>query len=182
MIDLELLQERLRALPASPGVYLMRDATGEVIYVGKAVRLRDRVRSYFTSSASHTPKTRDLVHHIADFDVPKLQGALDTDIALLDEMARLVQPIGPQEDNKLQQLFAMMTKGHTRSDRRHLPGDLIHGKVLIFTQYADTAHYLYDNLKHLGRIRAVESDTQDRGRIILRFAPKANHYQLLIIR
>ena len=109
---------------------------------------------------------------ITDFEVPKLQAALDTDIALLDEMARLVEPIGPQEDNKLQQLMAMMT------GRRTLPGDLVHGKVLIFTQYADTAHYLYDNLRHLGRIRAVESDTKDRGRVILRFAPKANNYQL----
>jgi len=109
---------------------------------------------------------------ISDFDVPRLRDALDSDIALLDEMARLVEPIGPQEDNKLQQLVAMMT------GRRTLPGDLLHGKVLIFTQYADTAHYLYDNLKHLGRIRAVESDTTDRGRVILRFAPQANNYQL----
>jgi hypothetical protein len=109
---------------------------------------------------------------IADFDVPRLRDALDTDIALLDEMVRLVEPIGPEEDNKLQQLVAMMTGSRT------LPGDLLHGKVLIFTQYADTAHYLYDNLKHLGRIRAVESDTTDRGRVILRFAPKANNYQL----
>ncbi|MBC8262855.1 MAG: hypothetical protein H8E47_01860 [Anaerolineales bacterium] len=109
---------------------------------------------------------------ISDFDVPKLQDALDTDIALLDEMARLVEPIGPEEDDKLQQLMAMMTEG------RNLPGDLAHGKVLIFTQYADTAHYLYDNLKHLGRIRAVESGTTDLGRVILRFAPKANNYPL----
>ncbi|MCK4300368.1 MAG: helicase, partial [Planctomycetes bacterium] len=107
-----------------------------------------------------------------------LQAALGTDIALLDEMARLVEPIGPQEDSKLQQLMAMMTAGHTLSSPRPLPGDLLHSKVLIFTQYADTAHYLYDNLKHLGRILAVESDTKDRGRIILRFAPKANNYQL----
>jgi len=105
---------------------------------------------------------------ISDFDVPKLQDALDTDIALLDELARLVEPIGPEEDDKLQQLMAMMTGRHT------LPGDLVNGKVLIFTQYADTAHYLYENLKHLGRIRAVESGTTDLGRVILRFAPKAN--------
>jgi len=72
----------------------------------------------------------------------------------------------------------MMTEGRTLSSDHPLPGDLLHSKVLIFTQYADTAHYLYDNLKHLGRIRAVESDTKDRGRVILRFAPKANNYQL----
>ena len=115
---------------------------------------------------------------ITGFDVDKLQAALDNDIALLDEMARLVEPIGPAEDDKLQQLISMMTQGRTLSGRHPLPGDLTHGKVLIFTQYADTAHYLYDNLKRLGRIRAVESDTKDRGRIIQRFAPKANNYQL----
>jgi hypothetical protein len=109
---------------------------------------------------------------ISDFDVPKLQDALDTDIAILDETARLVEPIGPQEDNKLQQLMGMMTGRHT------LPGDLVNGKVLIFTQYADTAHYLYDNLRHLGRIRAVESGTTDWARVILRFAPQANNYHL----
>jgi len=115
---------------------------------------------------------------ITDFEVLKLREALDTDIALLDQMARLVEPIGPQEDSKLQQLIAMMTEGRTLSSRRTLPGDLLHSKVLIFTQYADTTHYLYDNLRHLGRIRAVESDTTDRGRVILRFAPQANNYQL----
>ncbi|MEA3339750.1 MAG: helicase-related protein, partial [Chloroflexota bacterium] len=123
-------------------------------------------------------------YQIADFDAPKLQAALDTDIALLEEMARLVEPIGPQEDSKLQQLVAMLAHGHTLThgrtltDDHPLPGDLAHSKVLIFTQYADTAHYLYDNLRHLGRIRAVESDTKDRGRVILRFAPRANNYEL----
>jgi hypothetical protein len=115
---------------------------------------------------------------IADFDVPQLQEGLEIDIALLDEMARLVEPIGPDQDDKLQQLIAMVTEGRTLSDSRALPGDLANGKVLIFTQYADTAHYLYDNLRYLGRIRAVESDTKDRGRVILRFAPKANRYEL----
>jgi len=114
---------------------------------------------------------------VTDFDVPKLQVALDADIAILDEMARLVEPIGPREDDKLQQLIAMLTQGR-KFDGRPLPGDLAHGKALIFTQYADTAHYLYDNLRHLGHIRAVESDTKDRGRVILRFAPKANQYEL----
>ena len=115
---------------------------------------------------------------VTDFDVPKLQAALDNDIALLDEMARLVEPIGPEEDNKLQQLIAMMMHWPVDSRRGPLPGDLLNGKVLIFTQYADTAHYLYANLRHLGRIRAIESNTKDRGRLIARFAPKANNYAL----
>ncbi|RMH11438.1 MAG: excinuclease ABC subunit C, partial [Gemmatimonadetes bacterium] len=58
----------LEALPARPGVYLFRDAGGEVVYVGKAKSLRARVRSYFRASAQHSLKTRELVRHIADVD------------------------------------------------------------------------------------------------------------------
>jgi len=64
----EQLQEKLAALPTKPGVYLMKDASGKVLYVGKAVSLRARVRSYFHASASHNPKTQRLVANIADID------------------------------------------------------------------------------------------------------------------
>lgn len=64
----ERLRGQIEALPARPGVYLMRDAGGEVIYVGKAARLRDRVRSYFGSPRSLEPKTRALRAEIADFE------------------------------------------------------------------------------------------------------------------
>ena len=61
--------QRLRALAQAPGVYLMRDAKGDVIYVGKAMRLRDRVRSYFQPRGHADAKTRELVRHITDFEV-----------------------------------------------------------------------------------------------------------------
>ena len=60
--------EQLKALPTRPGVYLMRDAAAQVIYVGKATNLRNRVRSYFGSPTSLEPKTRRLVQNIADFE------------------------------------------------------------------------------------------------------------------
>lgn len=60
---------RLSALVTQPGVYLMKDDTGKVIYVGKAINLRNRVRSYFQSQRHKDPKTRELVAHIRDFDV-----------------------------------------------------------------------------------------------------------------
>jgi len=60
------LREKLHKLPELPGCYLMRDADGAVIYVGKAVNLRNRVRSYF--HGAHDPKTELLVENIADFD------------------------------------------------------------------------------------------------------------------
>lgn len=61
--------QRLRALAPAPGVYLMKDASGKVIYVGKAMRLRDRVRSYFQTTRHGDAKTRELVRNIADFEV-----------------------------------------------------------------------------------------------------------------
>ena len=62
------LRKQLEALPARPGVYLMRNEKGAVIYVGKAARLKDRVRSYFGSPRSLEPKTRALRAEIEDFE------------------------------------------------------------------------------------------------------------------
>lgn len=58
----------LDTLPQKPGCYLMKDEAGKVIYVGKAVNLRSRVRSYFQSGADHSPKTEKLVRRIADIE------------------------------------------------------------------------------------------------------------------
>jgi excinuclease ABC subunit C len=58
----------LDTLPQKPGCYLMKDAAGKVIYVGKAVNLRSRVRSYFQAGADHSPKTEKLVRRIADIE------------------------------------------------------------------------------------------------------------------
>ena len=63
------LKNKALTLPLSPGVYIMKDASGEVIYVGKAKRLKNRVSQYFQDTASHTPKTRIMVSKIHDFDV-----------------------------------------------------------------------------------------------------------------
>jgi len=60
--------DKLKLLPDSPGVYLHKDAVGKVLYVGKALRLNQRVRSYFQDSADLAPRTRDLVLRVRDFD------------------------------------------------------------------------------------------------------------------
>ena len=62
------LLEQVRALPARPGVYIFRDAQGDVIYVGKAATLRNRVRSYFGSPHSLEPKTRRLVERVGEIE------------------------------------------------------------------------------------------------------------------
>lgn len=63
-----IIKEKLKLLPDKPGVYLMRDEAGEIIYVGKASSLKNRVRSYFRSSLSDAPKVQAMVRHIADLE------------------------------------------------------------------------------------------------------------------
>ena len=65
MFDIE---EELKKLPAKPGVYLMYNANDEIIYVGKAISLKNRVRQYFQSSRNLTPKIVQMVSHIARFE------------------------------------------------------------------------------------------------------------------
>lgn len=62
------IEEELKKLPASPGVYLMHDADDVIIYVGKAVILRNRVRSYFRNSTKKTLKIQQMVRQIAWFE------------------------------------------------------------------------------------------------------------------
>ncbi|MDR3051070.1 MAG: excinuclease ABC subunit UvrC [Oscillospiraceae bacterium] len=64
----ETLTLKLRTLPESPGCYLMR-SQGKIIYVGKAINLKNRVRSYFQSSRGHSPKVAAMVAKIDDFDI-----------------------------------------------------------------------------------------------------------------
>ena len=62
------LEEELKKLPASPGVYLMHNDRDEIIYIGKAVSLKNRVRQYFQSSRNKTAKITQMVSHIAWFE------------------------------------------------------------------------------------------------------------------
>jgi excinuclease ABC subunit C len=73
----ELLKQKLKSLPDKPGCYIMKDEHGEVIYVGKAVSLRNRVRSYFQKGQSRTPKIERLVGRIADIDIIVTESELE---------------------------------------------------------------------------------------------------------
>ena len=65
----EQLKEKAACLPMAPGVYIMRDKSETVIYIGKAQKLKNRVSQYFQDTASHSPKTRAMVSKIHEFDV-----------------------------------------------------------------------------------------------------------------
>ena len=62
------LREKAMRLPLHPGVYLMRDKTGKIIYIGKAKALKNRVSQYFGSEKNHEEKVRKMVSHVADFE------------------------------------------------------------------------------------------------------------------
>jgi len=88
----DLIKELLRQLPESPGCYLMRNARGNILYVGKAVSLRGRVRSYFAAPEKLTVKTRLLVEQVHDFEyfvVSSEQEALILELNLIKRYWRL---------------------------------------------------------------------------------------------
>ena len=62
------IQEQLKKLPAEPGVYLMKDENNKIIYVGKAISLKNRVRQYFQSSKNHSSKVKSMVKNIKYFE------------------------------------------------------------------------------------------------------------------
>ncbi len=90
-------REKVKTFPTSPGVYLMKDARGRVIYVGKAVNLRNRASSYFTKQAAEDFRTANLVPEIKDIDFIPVDSEVD---ALLLE-ARLIKDIQPQFNKEL---------------------------------------------------------------------------------
>ena len=61
------IEEELKKLPDKPGVYIMHDEKDEIIYVGKAISLKNRVRQYFQSSRNHTNKIKQMVSNIRRF-------------------------------------------------------------------------------------------------------------------
>lgn len=88
---------KVRKFPTTPGVYLMKDKLGRVIYVGKAVNLRSRARSYFLAAAAVDRRTCDLVPEIADIDC--IQTDSEVDAILLE--ARLIKDIQPRFNSEL---------------------------------------------------------------------------------
>ncbi len=85
------LRDKANHLPLEPGVYLMKDAGGNIIYVGKAKALKNRVTSYFRSNSQHNAKTLKLVDTIRDFEFIVTQSELDA-LVLECSLIKLHQP------------------------------------------------------------------------------------------
>lgn len=105
-------------------------------------------------------------YNAADFDLERLRGYIEHDIKLLKRILALVEPISPAKDAKLQRLLEQLIKEPLKG-----------GKKLIFTQYADTARYLYANLNpgdQKADIEVIFSGDKSKAKVVGRFAPKAN--------
>ena len=96
-MDRDALIEKVKGFPKKPGVYLMKDARGRVLYVGKAVDLRGRVGQYFQPSADLGPKKAQMVAEVADVEFLPAESEVD---ALLTE-ARLIKDIRPRYNVRL---------------------------------------------------------------------------------
>jgi excinuclease ABC subunit C len=90
-MNVQLRDQRLRTLGAEPGVYLMKNQYGGVIYVGKAASLRSRVRSYFGTTRGMDHKTRELVSNIVDFEVIRTDTPSEA-LILENELIKRYQP------------------------------------------------------------------------------------------
>ena len=86
------IQDELKKLPDCPGVYIHKDKTGQIIYVGKAISLRRRVRQYFQSPKNQPPKVRKMVEHIESFEYVTTDSEVD---ALILE-CRLIKQYHPK--------------------------------------------------------------------------------------
>jgi hypothetical protein len=103
---------------------------------------------------------------VEDFDVERLREHIEHDVGLFRRILQLVEPITPDRDAKLQTLIAQFG-GQGWRDR----------KRLIFTQYADTARYLFENLNPKGKradLEVIHSGDKSKARVVGRFAPRAN--------
>lgn len=93
----EELREKLKLVPTRPGVYIFKNAAGEPIYVGKAVSLRARMRTYFQSPDGQAPKVRVMISHIADFDYI----VTDSEVEALILEANLIKQKQPRYNVRL---------------------------------------------------------------------------------
>ena len=90
-LRIDYLRDKANRLPMEPGVYLMKDEGGNIIYVGKAKVLKNRVTTYFRHNSQHTPKTLKLVSKIYDFDFIVTKSELDA-LVLECSLIKLHQP------------------------------------------------------------------------------------------
>ena len=139
------------------GIVPAGDAAQAILYEPNLDEEQDMVEALRGVSQKYPAK---------DFDLERLRKHIEQDIRLLKKMLGLVEPITPDQDAKLQTLIERLEQAPLKD-----------GKRLIFTQYADTARYLFENLNPGAKrddIEVIFSGDKSKARVVGRFAPKAN--------
>ena len=130
------IAEKLAALPDNPGVYLMKNQEGKIIYVGKAVNLKNRVRSYFRTLPAEALKTKALVRNIADFEYI----ITDSEVEALVLECNLIKKYRPKYNISLKDYKTYPYLKITNED---------YPRVLV------TRHYVKDGGKYFGPYPSV---------------------------
>jgi len=102
-----------------------------------------------------------------DFNLPKLKEDIKSDLEILKSVDQMVEPIKPSDDDKLEQLINLLNHKDVKGK-----------KTIIFTQYADTVKYLYQNLNKFTDIAFAYSKAKNRLHVVRLFAPQSNNYKL----
>lgn len=92
-----LLKDKLKQLPQRPGIYQMRDSLGNIIYVGKAKNLKNRVSQYFHNHKDREPKVMEMIHNIYTFDYK----VTDTELDAFLEECRLIKMLKPRYNRQM---------------------------------------------------------------------------------
>ncbi|MGB5593711.1 MAG: excinuclease ABC subunit UvrC [Crocosphaera sp.] len=148
----EILDNRLQTLPNEPGVYLMRDHQGDILYIGKSKRLRSRVRSYFQEAQPHSPRIALMVQQVADIEFI----VTDTEAEALALEANLIKQHQPyfnvllKDDKKYPYVCITWSEDYPRifiTRKRRLN----HQRDRYYGPYVDT-HLLRETLRLVQRV------------------------------
>ena len=165
--DPETLKKRLRAVPEVPGCYLLRDNAGKVIYVGKALRLRDRLRSYFVAPGG---QKAELMRRIFDFEVMRTANEVEA-LVLENELIKHYRPrfnIRLKDDKNFLYLKLPVREAYPRvhyTRRLHDDGSIYFGPYTSASSLRSTVK----SIRQLLPFRTCSDDVFRQGRVCLDF-------------
>ncbi|MGD9552207.1 MAG: GIY-YIG nuclease family protein, partial [Candidatus Caldatribacteriota bacterium] len=163
--------EKINNLPEQSGVYLFKDRTGEIIYIGKAVSLKNRVSSYFSQSNSHSIKVRQMINQIDNIEY--IITASEMEALLLE--SRLVKKNKPYFNIQLKDdksyPYIQITKSHS-FPAIHLvrkTSKIAEKKALFYGPFTDveTTRKAVQKLRYIFKIRNCSQRKYDSGKICL---------------
>lgn len=168
------IDEELKKLPDSPGVYIMKNRNDEIIYVGKAISLKKRVRQYFQSSNNQAPKVRAMVSHISEFEYIMV----DNEVEALVLESNLIKKNRPKynillrDDKQYPYIKVTINEKFPRVMKTR---KIIKDKAKYFGPYP-SATAVNDTLDILNTIYPIRTCKLNLGKNLGKFRPCLNYY------